>query len=132
MNEKIEGFFKYCKVLGLDGTQGAMIPKQNERSLMLSHEVVEAVKKGQFHIWSVETIDEGIEILTGVKAGTPDDKGEYPSDSIHGRALACLEGWIERAYRHKKKMQDKIEPKKKTTKKKKAPKAKHDEKATSL
>ena len=122
VNEKIEGFFSYCKVLGLTGEQGVMIPRQNERNLMLRQEVVDAVKKGKFHIWSVSTIDEGIEIMTGVKAGEPDAKGDYPTGSIHGKVKACLEGWIERAYRHKKKMQDKVDPKKK--KKKPAPKSK--------
>lgn len=113
VNEKIEGFFRYCKVLGLSGDQGVMIPHQNERHLMLSHEVSDAVKKGKFHIWSVRTIDEGIEILTDVKAGIKDKNGKYPKDSIHGKVEACLEGWIERGCRHKKKIQDKIDPQKK-------------------
>ncbi len=110
VNEKIEGFFSYCKVSGLTGEQGVMIPHQNEQHLMLSHEVIEAVKKGKFHIWSVKTIDEGIEILTDVSAGTADENGEYPAESIHGKVRACLEAWIERSYRHKKKMQDKVDP----------------------
>ena len=110
VNEKIEGFFSYCKVFGLTGKQGVMIPYQNEQHLMLNHEVIEAVKKGKFHIWSVKTIDEGIEILTDVKAGVSDSKGEYPADSIHGKTKACLEAWIERSYRHKKKMMDKVDP----------------------
>ncbi|MCE5200945.1 MAG: AAA family ATPase [Synergistaceae bacterium] len=110
VNEKIEGFFRYCKVFGLTGEQGVMIPHQNEQHLMLSHEVIEAVKKGKFSIWSVATINEGIEILTGVKAGEPDAKGDYPADSIHGRVRSCLESWIERSYRHKKKMQDIVDP----------------------
>jgi Predicted ATP-dependent protease len=83
-----------------------MIPHQNEQHLMLSHEVLDAVKRGKFNIWSVTTINEGIEILTGVKAGEPDAQGQYPRDSIHGMVRACLESWIERSYRHKKKMQD--------------------------
>jgi len=110
VNEKIEGFFSYCKVFGLTGEQGVMIPYQNEQHLMLSHEVIEAVKKSKFHIWSVNSIDEGIEILTGLKAGTPDSKGEYPADSIHSKVRICLEAWIERSYRHKKKMQDLVDP----------------------
>lgn len=113
VNEKIEGFFSYCKVQGLTGEQGVMIPHQNEQHLMLNHEVVEAVKKGKFHVWSVKTIDEGIEILTGVNAGTPDEDDEYPADSVHGKAKACLEGWIERTYKYRKKMRDKIDPPKK-------------------
>jgi lon-related putative ATP-dependent protease len=110
VNEKIEGFFRYCKVSGLTGKQGVMIPKQNERHLMLNNEVAGAVKKGRFHIWSVSTIDEGIEILTDVSAGKPDSKGNYPEDSIHGKVKACLESWIERSYRLKKKMEDKVDP----------------------
>lgn len=113
VNEKIEGFFRYCKVLGLTGEQGVMIPHQNEQHLMLSHEVLDAVKRGKFNIWSVTTINEGIEILTGVKAGEPDAQGQYPKDSIHGMVRTCLESWIERSYRHKKKMQDIVDPPKK-------------------
>jgi lon-related putative ATP-dependent protease len=109
VNEKIEGFFRYCKIFGLTGEQGVMIPYQNEQHLMLNHDVIDAVKKGKFHIWSVATIDEGIEILTGVKAGTPDADGEYPEDTIHGRVKGCLEGWIERSVMHRKKMEDKVD-----------------------
>ena len=68
VNEKIEGFFKVCKLKGLTGDQGAMIPHQNVKNLMLNEEVLEAIKKGEFHVYSVKTIDEGIEILTGIKA----------------------------------------------------------------
>ncbi len=123
VNEKIEGFFSYCKVFGLTGEQGVMIPHQNEQHLMLSHEVLDAVRKGKFHIWSVKTIDEGIEILTDVKAGTPDAKGEYKPDTMHAKVKTCLEAWIERTFRHKKKMQDKVDPpkdKKKSKGKKKS------------
>ncbi len=119
VNEKVEGFFRYCKKFGLTGEQGVMIPHQNEQHLMLSHEVVDAVKKGQFHIWSVRTIDEGIEILTGVAAGKIDGNGSYSVGTIHGKVGTCLEGWIERAYRHKKKMQDLIDPPKKNKEKQK-------------
>jgi len=111
VNEKIEGFYAYCKAHGLTGDQGVMIPKQNEQHLMLKHEIVEAVKKGKFHIWSVGTIDEGIEILTGVKAGKINAKEEFPKNTIHGKVKACLEEWIERSYRYKKEMQDKVSPK---------------------
>ena len=101
-----------------------MIPVQNEQHLMLSHEVTEAVKKGKFHIWSISTIDEGIEILTGVPAGTPDKNGDYPKDSVHGRVQAALEDWLERSYRYKKVISDRIDPpKKKRTPKKSAAEA---------
>ncbi|MDO5114785.1 MAG: ATP-binding protein [Synergistaceae bacterium] len=113
VNEKIEGFFRYCKAKGLTGKQGVMIPVQNEQHLMLSHEVTEAVKRGRFHIWSVSTIDEGIEILTGIPAGTENEKGEYPAKSVHGRVQAALEGWLERSFRYKKVMTDRVDPPKK-------------------
>lgn len=110
VNEKIEGYFRYCKVNGLTGEQGVMIPKQNEQHLMLSHEVVEAARNGKFHIWSVATIDEGIEILTGIPAGKADKDGIYPENTVHSKAMKALEDWAERGFRHKKKMQDIIEP----------------------
>lgn len=86
VSRKIEGFFKTCKLLGLTGEQGVIIPETNVRHLMLKQEVIDAVAAGKFHIWSVRTIDEGIEILTGVPAGKADKKGNYPADTINGRA----------------------------------------------
>lgn len=83
VNYKIEGFYAVCKAKGLTGEQGVLIPKSNERHLMLKDEVVEAVKAGQFHVWSVETIDQGIEILTGVPAGERREDGSYPEGSIN-------------------------------------------------
>ncbi len=75
VNEKIEGYFEVCKRIGLNGEQGVLIPKTNIRNLMLKEEVLDAVSKGQFNIWAVETIDEGIEILTGIPAGNPGQSG---------------------------------------------------------
>lgn len=118
VNEKIEGFFRYCKVAGLTGEQGVMIPHQNERHLMLSHEVVKAVKKGQFRIWSVRTVDEGIEILTGLKAGKLNAKGEYSSNTIHNKVKTSLENWILRGCKHQKKIKDIVEPHRKNSEKK--------------
>jgi predicted ATP-dependent protease len=69
VNEKIEGFYEVCKLQGLTGEQGVMIPESNVQNLMLKEELVEAVKEGKFNIYSVKTIDEGIEFLTGTKAG---------------------------------------------------------------
>ncbi|MHB1190729.1 MAG: Lon protease family protein [Armatimonadota bacterium] len=83
---KVEGYYEVCKALGLTGNQGVMIPVQNVRHLMLKDEVVQAVKDGKFHIWPVETIDQGIEILTGVPAGERDENGNYPPNCVHGRA----------------------------------------------
>lgn len=90
-NEKIEGFFEVCKAKGLTGRQGVMIPQSNVRHLMLKDEVVDAVKEGKFHIWAVRTIDEGIEILTGVPAGVRRADGQFPPDTIHGRVNAKLQ-----------------------------------------
>ncbi|MGB3112338.1 MAG: AAA family ATPase [Candidatus Omnitrophota bacterium] len=83
VNEKIEGFYHACKVKGLTGKQGVIIPSSNVKHLMLKDEVIDAVKKGKFHIWPVSTIDEGIEILTGEKAGKMDAKGRYSRGTIY-------------------------------------------------
>jgi len=83
--QKIEGFFATCKLKGLTGDQGVMIPRQNVKNLMLKPEVVEAVREGRFHVWAVSHVDEGIEVLTGVEAGSPNEKG-----SIHGRVATRL------------------------------------------
>lgn len=82
VNDKIEGFYGVCKAVGLTGEQGVMIPHQNVKNLMLKDEVIQAVKKGLFHIWQVRTVEEGIEILTGVEAGTPDEEGNYPEGTV--------------------------------------------------
>jgi lon-related putative ATP-dependent protease len=83
VNEKIEGFYGVCKAKGLTGTQGVIIPHQNVDDLMLKTEVVEAVKEGKFHIYSVKTVDQGIEILTGVKAGERKEDGTFPEGSVN-------------------------------------------------
>jgi ATP-dependent Lon protease len=83
VNEKIEGFFDVCKAKGLTGTQGVIIPQQNTQNLMLRLEVVEAVAQGKFHIYPVKTIDEGIEILTGVKAGEMKEDGAFEEGTVH-------------------------------------------------
>ena len=80
---KIEGFFEVCKAKGLTGEQGVMVPRSNLRNLALNEEVVGAVRDGQFYIYAVSTIDEGIEVLTGVPAGQADDDGNYPAGSVH-------------------------------------------------
>jgi lon-related putative ATP-dependent protease len=83
VNEKIEGFFELCKARGLTGEQGVLIPSANVKHLMLRRDVVEAAQEGKFRIFSVDTIDQGIEILTGVPAGERGDDGEYPEGSIN-------------------------------------------------
>ena len=90
VNEKIEGFFKICKTRGLKGLHGVMIPKLNEKNLNLSDEVVEAVKQGLFHIYAISTIEQGIEILTGVPAGKRDESGRFTSGSVNSLAYAKL------------------------------------------
>jgi len=84
INEKIEGFFEVCKAKGLTGAQGVIMPHQNVQNLMLRADVVAAVKEGKFHVYPVKTIDEGIEILTGVEAGAADAQGDYPDGTVHG------------------------------------------------
>ncbi len=82
-NQKIEGFFDVCKARGLTGTQGVIIPHQNVQELMLRRDVIDAVKAGKFRIYAVKTIDEGIEILTGRKAGKQNKKGVFEKGSVH-------------------------------------------------
>lgn len=83
-NEKIEGFFDVCRARGLTGDQGVLIPASNVKNLMLRQDVVEAVANGQFHVYAVETVDQGIELLTGMPAGEPDEEGNYPEGTVNG------------------------------------------------
>jgi Lon-like ATP-dependent protease len=89
-NEKIEGFYDLCKVKGLTGEQGVMVPSRNLNNIMLRKDVVAAVRKNEFHIYAVSTIEEGLEVLTGMKAGARGKDGAYPADSIYGRVDARL------------------------------------------
>jgi predicted ATP-dependent protease len=93
VNEKIEGFYRACTLGGLTERQGVVIPESNVRHLMLSHEVVEAVREGRFHVWSATTVDEGIELLTGIPAGRRDEHGRFPEDTLHARVEERLEQW---------------------------------------
>jgi predicted ATP-dependent protease len=90
VNEKIEGFFDLCKARGLTGQQGVLIPASNVKHLMLRHDVVQAVADGQFHIYPVETIDQGIEILTGIPAGERDSSGQFPEGTLNRRVESRL------------------------------------------
>jgi predicted ATP-dependent protease len=85
VNQKIEGFFDVCKAKVLTGDQGVMIPHQNIRNLVLREDVVKAVRDGQFYIYAVKTIDEGVEIVTGIPAGEKKADGTYPEDSVNYR-----------------------------------------------
>jgi predicted ATP-dependent protease len=94
INEKIEGYFRSCELLGLDGQQGVLIPARNRRHLMLDPRVVEAVAQGRFHIYTAELASEGMELLTGVPFGALVG-ADYPPDTVLGRAQRTLQ-----AYRH--------------------------------
>ena len=96
-NEKIEGFFDICAARGLTGEQGVMIPKANVKHLMLKSDVVEACRGGRFHIYAVATIDEGLEVLTGLEAGAADEKGYYPIGSLNRTVTAKLEASAKKA-----------------------------------
>jgi len=96
VNEKIEGFFEVCKAKGLTGQQGVMIPEANVQNLMLKEEVVEAVQKGKFHIYPVKAIDQGIEMLTGVKAGSRREDGTFEEDTISYRVDMRLKKMAEK------------------------------------
>jgi lon-related putative ATP-dependent protease len=90
VNEKIEGFFESCVRRGLTGKQGVIIPARNTKHLALRRDVVEAVESDQFTIYGVNTIEEAIELLTGVPAGERGLDGEYPPDTVYGRAAQRL------------------------------------------
>jgi predicted ATP-dependent protease len=85
VNEKVEGYFEVCRQHGLTGEQGVILPKSNQDNLMLKPEVIKAVEEGEFHIWAVDTIDQGIEILTGCVAGRKLKRGSFTKDSVHYR-----------------------------------------------
>ncbi|WP_373499857.1 Lon protease family protein [Desulfococcus sp.] len=105
VNEKIEGFFDVCRARGLTGEQGVVIPAANVPHLMLRRDVIDAAGAGRFHIYPVETIDQGIEILTGLPAGAPDGAGKYPPESFNGRVFARLMDMAEKRIAFGRKMQ---------------------------
>jgi lon-related putative ATP-dependent protease len=102
VNEKIEGFFAVCQARGLTGDQGVLIPKANVKNLMLGQDVIDAVSDEMFHIYPIETIEQGIKVLTGIPAGELDEEGAYPEESINQRIIARLEEMAEtqREYSH--------------------------------
>ena len=83
INEKIQGFFNACSTCGLTGTQGAIIPVQNKSSLILPYKVEKAIGEGKFHIWAISSIDEGLELLSGLEKGERDRKGNYKQGSFN-------------------------------------------------
>lgn len=96
VNEKIEGFFDICKSRGLTGEQGVLIPSSNVKHLMLRRDVIDAVRAGEFKVYPVKHIDEGIELLTGMPAGEADENGQYLPDTINGRVQKRLEELAEK------------------------------------
>ncbi len=96
VNQKIEGFYDVCKTKGLTGSQGVLIPVANVKNLMLKREVIEAVEAGQFHVYQVKTVEEGIQILTGKTVGKPDKAGQYPQGTIYGDVQKKLRKYLER------------------------------------
>jgi predicted ATP-dependent protease len=90
VNEKIEGFFDICQARGLTGRQGVIIPAANIKHLMLRPDVVTAAEQGQFQVWAIRRIDDGVPILMGLEAGTVDEAGSYPADSLNGRVATRL------------------------------------------
>ena len=105
VNQKIEGFFEVCQTKNLTGDQGVIIPQTNTRNLMLRKEVVDAVKRRQFHVYQVSTVEEGIEILTGVSAGKADKEGKYPDGTVYGAVQEKLRQYYKRSLKLKKEIE---------------------------
>ena len=97
INEKIEGFYQVCKQRGLNGEHGVVMPIQNVKNLNLSDEVINSVKEGKFHIYAISSIDEGIEILTGVPAGKKNKEGKFPAGTIKYLAYEKLKRYADNA-----------------------------------
>ena len=106
VNEKIEGYFEVCRADGLNGEQGVLIPQANVKHLMLHKDVIDAVTQGKFHIYAVTSIDQGIEILTGIPAGERDAKGDYPPESINYLVEQRLVTLAKEAHEHEEKSED--------------------------
>jgi lon-related putative ATP-dependent protease len=104
VNHKIEGFFEVCKTKGLTGNQGVIIPQANQKNLMLSKEVINAVKKRKFHVYQVAAVEEGIEILTGVPAGKADKYGSFPPGTVFDLVQQKLKQYYKRSLELKKEL----------------------------
>ncbi len=96
VNEKIEGFFEVCKAKGFTGEQGVLIPESNVQNLMLKEKVVEAVREGKFHMYPVKNIDQGIEVLTGGKAGERLPDGTFEKETVNFRVDKRLKEMAEK------------------------------------
>ncbi len=110
VNEKIEGFFDLCRLRGLDGSQGVIIPERNVRNLMLKNDVIEAVGEGKFRIHAIEHVEEGIEILTGMKPGAPCPDGTYPDGTFHRLVEERLSALREAAKREEERPESRKKP----------------------
>jgi len=93
INSKIEGFYAACKIKGLTGDQGVIIPRANMKNLVLNEEVLEAVANGRFHIYAISSVDEGMELLTGMKAGSEQEDGSFPPGTINEAIISRLRGF---------------------------------------
>src|SRR5713101_3231366 len=97
VNEKIEGFFDSCRITGFTGRQGVIIPASNVKHLMLRRDVVAAAEEGRFKIYPIDTVDQGLELLTGIPAGQPDANGDYPPGTLNQRIAARLDAFAAKA-----------------------------------
>jgi predicted ATP-dependent protease len=97
VNEKIEGFFDACRVTGFTGHQGVIIPASNVKHLMLRQDVVAAAAEERFRVCPIETVDQGLELLTGIPAGEPDKDGNYPAGTLNQRIAARLDAFAAKA-----------------------------------
>jgi lon-related putative ATP-dependent protease len=97
VNEKIEGFFDTCRMTGFTGRQGVIIPASNVKHLMLRHDIVAAAREGKFAVYPIDTVDQGLELLTGVPAGVPDGDGNYPAGTLNHRVAARLDAFATKA-----------------------------------
>jgi lon-related putative ATP-dependent protease len=117
INEKIEGFFDLCRIIGLDGSHGVIIPRRNVKNLMLKNEIVEAVKQGKFTVYPIEQVDEGLEIMTGMSVGELREDGTYPEGTINYLVVKRLTEIAESMEKKKEKeKEDEREEKEKTNK----------------
>jgi predicted ATP-dependent protease len=90
VNEKIEGFFEVCKLRGLTGRQGVIIPRANVQNLMLRREVVEAVEQGRFHVWGIDRVEQGVPLLFGLEAGQAGPEGKYPEGTLFAACASAI------------------------------------------
>jgi lon-related putative ATP-dependent protease len=111
VNQKIEGFYKVCKDKGLNGQQGVIIPQSNLENLMLDEEVVRAVRQNKFNIWAIDTIEDGLKILTGIEPGIRQKNHKFPKNSIYGKVEDKLTTYAKRAAKFRKSFDSKPEAK---------------------